>query len=333
MEDGGDQKEARREPAKVHRHAIVVQPVLVAADVARGPRVSPRAIVPRRPDRLIVHVHLHRGHLRDAVDGHPHVLALVGERVEPMAPVAHVQREAGHERVHDEADQVGPPDPLRRRQPHAPAAKGHAQVANLVDHARVGNAMLVYRRRVDGKHVGSVDGHHLEWVLATPAARVHLRPLRVVVLVKVVILAIGANGALFAAAWQKLVLFAIVRMRHVLAPAAFVVVRNRIGSVEERAGRGHRARLRLLAPRRRGGRLRRHVAGPALLIEQPHVGNRPPRLHGAVRLRSAASPHGQTPSGLSGTRTRERRPSAHPQIRIRVAPKPRRAPASALRLR
>jgi hypothetical protein len=53
----------------------------------------------------------------------------------------------------------------------------------------------------------------------------------------------------------------------------------------------------------------------------------------ACGLLLAASPHGQTPSGLSGTRTRERLPNTHPQIRIRVAPKPRRAPASALHRR
>jgi len=41
------------------------------------------------------------------------VLALVGEGVAPVAPVAHVQREERHERVREEAEQIGPPNPLR----------------------------------------------------------------------------------------------------------------------------------------------------------------------------------------------------------------------------
>ena len=112
MEDGRDGKEADGEACKIDGHVIVVQPVLVATNVARVvvtqvSRIG--AIVPRRPDRHVVHVHLHRGDLRDAKDAHLHVLRVVPHGQAP-APVGHVQRDKDHGGVREEADQIGPPD-------------------------------------------------------------------------------------------------------------------------------------------------------------------------------------------------------------------------------
>jgi len=184
--------------------------------------------------------------------------------------------------------------PLRCGQSHAPAAKGHAQIANLVDHARIGNAPLVYRCRVDGKPVGSVDGHELDLIslaigdgsLAIPSSLIQLLALVGVVFVIVIVGAVGLDGTLLATKLQKLVLSPIVRMRHVLASATSVIVCNRIGTVEERPRRRHRCRrivcVLVESPRGggdgrepcgRSGRLGRllltlcsHMACPALLV-------------------------------------------------------------------
>ena len=207
----------------------------------------------------------------------------------------------------------------------------------------------MHRRWIDRKGVGAVDGHELDPIpvavghvgVAVPALFVHLRTLLIVALVVVLVGAIGTNGPLLAATLQKLVERAIVRVGHVLAPTIVVVVRNRIGPVEERTRRGHwRHRPRpvhhLEAPRRDGRRrrcvgslglpllLRGHVALPALLVEEPDVAWGAARLGCAARVlhrvcvcacaTSCLAKDGAS-GDLSVSCTRERRVRTHPHRR------------------
>ena len=170
------------------------------------------------------------------------------------------------------------PDPLRGGEAVA-AAEQRPEVADLVDDARVRDAVLVHGGDAHARPVLARDGH----VLAV------LLPL-LGVFGSLGVVAVGVDPHALVAERHKLVGVAHVR-QHELAVAV-----ARVGSVEKRAsgGLGHRSGHECDTGLRRLGRLGLDVLVPALLAEQLEVRDSAAAgFHGA-RTRNA--PRVYTPS-------------------------------------